>query len=384
MQIHLCGQRKLLIAKKIDPEELRTEDLETTPIPPASFLTPRPPTTDPESGEERQMKSAKSEPVIAHLTRQGSGSSFNHGSPGFTSTPKSHGSQTLRHHTSRQGDRQQPQGEARRPPIDLASSLPWPGSYGGPPARTQHKPSESDSDYNRSNDSFHSDLRPGKLPSSHSLGFNQLPPPPPPYQSRAQRVTPHQNSDSNLYRSLPLKPNNPPPPPPHLQNGPSKKTNNNNKYGDYMPMDGAQRSIQNDSVDYNRKTYEDPFARSNGSRSSDSQYQPSNVRNLVQSFQQSVKHEPPVPPPRKPRSSLGGPQGSPQLSMGGSGSAFSVPSYTTMNINSFSNGPTNINNNAISDKTQPDRPGSTPPRPAPQGRDGQPKPNSVWYEYGCV
>ena len=222
-----------------------------------------------------------------------------------------------------------------------------------------------------------------------------------------------------MYRSLPRKPNHAPPPPPtanwenshsRLEKKPSlpPTPTSSSSYGDYMPMDGAQRALQNDAVDAaTRRLYDDPYTRSNGSNpgASDSQYKPSNVRNLLQNFQQSVKQEPPVPPPRKPRSSFGAPSGSPHPSLGGAGSAFSVPrsqssapSYTTININASSghshynsngghpsNGPSNVNNNASTDKMDSaGRPGSTPPRPAPQGRDGQNKANSVWYEYGCV
>ena len=138
-------------------------------------------------------------------------------------------------------------------------------------------------------------------------------------------------------------------------------------------------------------------------------YHPGNVRNLVQSYQQTVHHqqhtpEGPVAPPRRTRPLSAGP---------GSGSAFTdaVPSHQrpfTPNIPSvelfqrrtlpqppdgsavpirrLSSPPTNDSRaqNAAGPPSTPrlsqrvDAPGSTPPRPV------DPPKNSIWYEYGCV
>ena len=140
-------------------------------------------------------------------------------------------------------------------------------------------------------------------------------------------------------------------------------------------------------------------------------YHPGNVRNLVQSYQQTVHQqvtEGPVPPPRRTRPLSAGP---------GSGPAFMDNSvqphqrpYTPLVPSSdliqrrtlpqppdgsavssnrrLSSPPANDvrGQNAGSTTPRPtqrgDGPGNTPPRP--QGGALEPPKNSIWYEYGCV
>ena len=138
-------------------------------------------------------------------------------------------------------------------------------------------------------------------------------------------------------------------------------------------------------------------------------YHPGNVRNLVQSYQQTVHQqhttpEGPVPPPRRTRPLSAGP---------GSGSAFTdpvppshqrpftpnipstelfprrtlpqPPDGSAVPIRRLSSPPTNDARaqNAAGPSTprlsqRGDAPGNTPPRPV------DPPKNSIWYEYGCV
>lgn len=169
----------------------------------------------------------------------------------------------------------------------------------------------------------------------------------------------------------------------------------------YMAMDSIQRPTPSDRPDgresYGNGSWGQRQYQPEGS-DMNSQYTPGNVRNLVQNFHISVQqpppgggHQPPVPPPRRHRplsagGNLGGNMGG---NMGGNGSAFSTPRpQSAVPIGYGGNHPhssgNNNNNNFSSDNDKGvGRPGSTPPRPTPTGREGAPK-NSLWYEYGCV
>ena len=204
------------------------------------------------------------------------------------------------------------------------------------------------------------------------------------------------NHGDNLYTSLPRKSSAPSRPNGggHSNQYPTSRDH----YGNYMSIDAPVWSGSTDRDSYNVGSSQGPNPGAGQPDGSDmnSQYNPGNVRNLLQSFQMSVHNQslpsgvghpkqPPVPPPRRTRPlSAGG-------NMGGSGSAFSVPrpQSAVPNMTSFSGGQSHSsnsnNNNLISDGEKGDiRPGSTPPRPNPTGREGPPNKSSVWYEYGCI
>ena len=145
------------------------------------------------------------------------------------------------------------------------------------------------------------------------------------------------------------------------------------------------------------------------SNDSSASYHPGNVRNLVQSYQQTVQQqtsEGPVPPPRRTRPLSAGPGSSPAF-------MDAAPShqrpYTPIVPSSdliqrrtlpqppdgslasnrrLSSPPANDLRGQNAGSTTPrltqrgDAPGNTPPRP--QGAALDPPKNSIWYEYGCV
>ncbi len=508
-------QRKLLLTKKIDPDSLNREDLETTTAPPPNFLTPRSPIVEkdepkPKSRsntpalDRRKIPSSKSDNTLSHFAKQNSGSSL--GSYGErpdiqTSTPKFPSSQSHNHLTRSYhgGERMTSQADLSQSlrVSDLSQSLRASDLRASQNSQYGHRTNDSQSpyvhrtsvpdtrtavlplnlDYNNRNQlnsyghspagstssssSIYSDGRQNNS-ANHSSSFQQ---PPVVRQNSTTRKTSEPGlspKDTNIYNALPKKtsvgnlwPNG-------GNTLPRQNTNvgNNGSYGDYMPMDGAQRAASAEQLDpradtrynaasYNDEAYQPTPARSMNGPSrpeSDRNYNPGNVRSLVQNYHKTVKPvDPPVPPPRRSRPVTPGPMSearpitpgptnqrrsvtpgpgqsrpttpghisSNQASMNSTSSSYCSPSsqrpsYTTINITTgvsmVPNGGSNFNNRNTTNNNpnqgrslppRPDdrpppvpRPGSTPPRlppPQPPNKDGNPPPkSSVWYEYGCV
>ncbi len=102
----------------------------------------------------------------------------------------------------------------------------------------------------------------------------------------------------------------------------------------------------------------------------DSGYNPSHVRSLVQSYQQSVS-QPPVPPPRRTRPVSAGPLST------GQASAFRRPQKYSTTTDSAA-----PQRSASQDEPTKDQARSSSPQTTTQ--DGKQKKNPIWYEYGCV
>ena len=280
-------------------------------------------------------------------------------------------------------------------------------------------------DYNRSQSHGGSQGHASQLSSSSSSSFGTNQPPSPNYNTNLHPVPvrssslSRKTSDSsqgssqqeNIYSTVPRRPSigNP-----GWQNNNMQSMNNNTSKMDNSPNNLSQvnRSRDGQYTHMNSPPREPPpynhHIMNGVGPGGDSQYAPGNVRNLVQNYQSSQRPpggpEPPVPPPRRSRPSVG-----PEI--GGSPSAFSLPpSYTTININMNNSGsgpggpkapatrqvdparrqlpappqPPSSNQQRDEQPNNQTRPGSTPPNPAqgPLTKDG--KKNPIWYEYGCV
>ena len=415
-------QRKLLISKKIDPEDIRTEPIETPPEPPPKFLTPRAPVIEEEppqpktpKGVRRVKLGSKSEMNLSTLSKQTSGSSIgsfaNHA---VTSTPKQYGHGYGQSHSQLRSygvDHQRGLSQSSSG-SDSRSSHQAPEPASQTPVYATIRPSTSAYSLQQRAAEYNGYERDrGGYPDRSSLGYtvgsvgqrpsggvghpSQLPP------------AHHKHSEEDPYTPMSRGPR---------QNGGGShslpRPGHSGTHG-YMSMEGAKRPTisppgpprEARGDGYGDGQHNTPSSRQHQPEGSDHQYMPGNVRNLVQNFHMSVQpsatgngntpHQPPVPPPRRSRPlSAGGNLGSGMSgnSMGGNGSAFTTPRPQSAIPSGYGGGGShhmtggNNNNNNFtpesSDKSLA-RPGSTPPRPSPAGREGVPK-SALWYEYGCV
>ena len=293
------------------------------------------------------------------------------------------------------------------------------------------------SSYTNSSYSSHPDHRSQSLHNQSNHG------PPPSYQHHPrsgqypntngmsrQSSDSSMNSNDPIYSTIPRKISNSSMPSrsPYSNsenlNSSQRHNGNNNYISNYSQKDNLQKAPSIDQLSEAAlrpgRKYPAPLAPTehfqdsrntrNGDSGMSSQYTPGNVRSLVQNYQKSVQQnprpqtpspsqvpptnpgmgrEPPVPPPRRHRPLSAGPS---RPTLGGAGTAFSSPRAQSVTPDYV---PSDMRNNSSRSRTLPSRPddhnkqqvarpGSTPPKPTQLDEDGKPKPNSVWYEYGCV